>query len=173
MENDNVILVNENNIGVGFTNKLSAHKEGLLHRAVSVFIINDKGEWLIQKRAMNKYHSSGLWSNSCCSHPFPNETSLHAAERRLHEEMGMNVSLIHAFDFLYKVKLDNDLTEHEYDEIFIGFSNDIPKINLKEAMDFKFIAVLDLEESIKQKPFDYTFWFKELIPKVKRIINEI
>src|SRR5215468_430433 len=115
---EQVILVNELDEEIGTMEKLSAHEQGVLHRAISVFIFNEKGEMLLQQRASRKYHSGGLWTNACCSHPHPGEATHAAALRRLKEEMGFETSLKKAFDFVYKTSFDNGLTEHEFDHVF-------------------------------------------------------
>ena len=120
MENDKVILVNEHDDMVGIMDKMEAHQQGLLHRAFSIFIFNTKGEMLLQQRAFSKYHSGGLWTNACCSHPLPGEKTEDAAQRRLKEEIGFETSLEKIFDFVYKAAFENGLTEHEFDHVFAG-----------------------------------------------------
>ena len=160
MSKENVILVDENDNQVGVMPKLEAHQKGLLHRAFSVFIFNSKYELLLQKRASSKYHSGGLWTNTCCSHPREGEEILDAAKRRLIEEMGIDTSLRKVHDFIYKAELDNDLTEHEFDHVFYGIYNEDPIINEDEADDFKWIDMDSLNEDIKQNGDNYTIWFK-------------
>ena len=139
MSKENVILVDKNDNQVGLMPKLEAHQKGLLHRAFSIFIFNSKYELLLQKRASSKYHSGGLWTNTCCSHPREGEETLDAANRRLIEEMGIQTSLRKVHDFIYRAELDNDLTEHEFDHVFYGVYNEDPIINKGEADDFKWI----------------------------------
>ena len=141
MLKNQVVLVDSNDKAMGTMEKLEAHKKGLLHRAISVFIFNDKKELLLQRRAFDKYHSGGLWTNTCCSHPYPNEKIIDAANRRLEEEMGIITSLKKCFDFVYHAKLENDLIEHEYDHVFVGFSNQTPHLNLVEASSFKWLSM--------------------------------
>ena len=155
-----VIHVDENDTVIGLVPKLEAHEKGLLHRAVSVLLFNSKGEWLLQKRADEKYHSGGLWSNSCCSHPYPNEDVKDAAERRMREEMGMNCSLTKMFAFTYYAELDNDLTEYEIDHLFIGISDDLPVLNKDEVSDFRYISSQELKNEISSNPEQFTEWFK-------------
>ena len=155
-----VILVDINDSETGTMEKMEAHQKGLLHRAFSVFIFNSKGELLLQKRAKDKYHSGGLWTNACCSHPFPGENTLSAAKRRLMEEMGMNCDLEHAFSFIYKVNLDKGMTEHELDHVFIGVSDECPKLNVHEVEDFKYVTLEQAEQLIKNNPESLTEWFK-------------
>ena len=160
MSIEKVILVDENDNQVGVMPKLEAHQKGLLHRAFSVFIFNSKYELLLQKRASSKYHSGGLWTNTCCSHPREGEDTLDAANRRLIEEMGIETSLRKVHDFIYKAELDNNLTEHEFDHVFYGIYNEDPIINKDEADDFKWIDMDSLNEDIKTNGDNYTIWFK-------------
>jgi len=160
MSIEKVILVDENDNQVGIMPKLEAHQKGLLHRAFSVFIFNSKYELLLQKRASSKYHSGGLWTNTCCSHPREGEEILDAAKRRLIEEMGIDTSLRKVHDFIYKAELDNDLTEHEFDHVLYGIYNEDPIINKDEADDFKWIDMDSLNEDIKTNGNNYTIWFK-------------
>ena len=160
MSIEKVILVDENDNQVGLMPKLEAHQKGLLHRAFSVFIFNSKYELLLQKRASSKYHSGGLWTNTCCSHPREGEEILDAANRRLIEEMGIETSLRKVHDFIYKAELDNDLTEHEFDHVLYGIYNEDPIINKDEADDFKWIDMDSLNEDIKTNGNNYTIWFK-------------
>ena len=160
MSIEKVILVDENDNQVGLMPKLEAHQKGLLHRAFSIFIFNSKYELLLQKRASSKYHSGGLWTNTCCSHPREGEDILDAAKRRLFEEMGIETSLRKVHDFIYKAELDNDLTEHEFDHVIYGIYNEDPIINKDEADDFKWIDMDSLNEDIKTNGNNYTIWFK-------------
>lgn len=155
-----VILVNEHDEAVGTMEKMEAHQKGLLHRAFSVFVFNEKNEILLQQRAFSKYHSAGLWTNTCCSHPRPGEELLSAANRRLKEEMGIETELKHQSSFIYKTNFDNDLTEHEFDHVFVGIYNQSPVINTEEVNAFKWISLIDLRDWIINKPEDFTSWFK-------------
>ncbi len=171
-----VILVGSYDNQIGVSEKMEAHRKALLHRAVSVFIINSKGEWLMQRRALSKYHSNGLWTNTCCSHPNPNESSIDAAHRRLLEEMGMSCELNELFSFTYKEVLDNELTEYEFDHVFIGITDEKPTINLDEVMEYKYIIFSDLQKDIELNPNNYTVWFKMIFERVnelnlKKIVN--
>jgi len=161
-----IILVDYNDTETGIMDKMEVHRKGFLHRAISVFIVNTNGEWLLHRRAIDKYHSSGLWTNASCSHPYPAETNLEAARRRLKEEMGMSCPLNELFSFMYKEKLDNELTEHEYDHVFLGISDEKPEINTKEVMDWKYIAYNDLINDIEKNPLEFTVWFKKIVEKV-------
>ena len=125
-----------------------------------MFIFNDKNELLLQRRAVNKYHSGGLWTNTCCSHPRQNEKTKDAAKRRLLEEMGMRSTLKKQFDFIYKAKLDNNLYEHEFDHVFFGFTNDLPIINQEEVQEYTYKTLEDIGNEMKTIPEKYTEWFK-------------
>lgn len=157
---EKVILVDKNDNEVGTMEKQEAHVKGLLHRAFSVFIFNDKNELLLQRRAVNKYHSGGLWTNTCCSHPRQNEKTEDAAKRRLLEEMGLRSTLKKQFDFVYKAKLDNNLYEHEFDHVFFGFTNDLPIINPEEVEEYTYKTLEDIGNEMKTIPDKYTEWFK-------------
>ena len=160
MSKEKVILVDENDTQVGLMPKLEAHQKGLLHRAFSVFIFNSNHQLLLQKRAVSKYHSGGLWTNTCCSHPREGEEIINAANRRLIEEMGIKTNLRKVFDFIYKAELDNELTENEFDHVFYGLYNQDPIINTEEADDFKWIDMETLNNDITENGQNYTVWFK-------------
>ena len=173
MEEPLVILVDENDCQIGVAGKMEAHHRGLLHRAVSVFVINSRGEWILQRRALDKYHSNGLWTNTCCTHPYPDETTSDAAKRRLIEEMGIKCNLVDLFTFIYKEKLDNELTEHELDHVFFGISDDTPEPNTVEVEEWKTVTFTDLREDIAKNPFGYTFWFREIYERVNENIQKL
>jgi len=160
---EEVILVDAEDQVVGRMEKMEAHEKGLLHRAFSILILNEKGEMLLQQRAMEKYHSPGLWTNACCSHPRPNESNLDAAYRRLEEEMGMRTSMKEIFQFTYRAELEDGLIEHEIDHVFYGLSNENPSINSEEVMDFKWVDLCELQKDITLHPVKYTAWFKLLM----------
>ena len=160
MSKEKVSLVDENDTQVGLMPKLEAHQKGLLHRAFSVFIFNSNHQLLLQKRAVSKYHSGGLWTNTCCSHPREGEETINAANRRLIEEMGIKTNLRKVFDFIYKAELDNELTENEFDHVFYGLYNEDPIINTEEADDFKWIDMETLNNDITVNGQNYTVWFK-------------
>lgn len=160
---ENVILVDEQNNEIGIEEKLKAHLSGKLHRAVSVFLFNEDREMLIQQRAFEKYHSGGLWSNTCCSHPRPGEVVLQAAKRRLFEEMGIHCELEEIFQFIYKSALDHQLTEYEFDHVFVGQYAGIPKPNPLEACAYRWISIPELKYDISSHPEKYTFWFKKIL----------
>jgi isopentenyl-diphosphate delta-isomerase len=163
---NNVILVDETDKEIGVMEKLLAHKKGLLHRAVSVFVFNTDGRFLLQKRAMNKYHSGGLWSNTACSHPFPSESVAQAATRRLKEEMGLELNLKPAFGFTYKVVFSNGLIEHEFDHVFVGVSDVLPKPNEKEVMAWAYWSEKEIEYRLNEDPNAFTEWFKLIYKEV-------
>lgn len=171
--NDQVVLVDLNDNQIGITDKLAAHINGFLHRAVSVFIINSSGEWLLQQRADGKYHSSGLWTNTACTHPYPGESNLNAAQRRLYEEMGLKVNLIEAFTFIYNERLNNNLIENEFDHVFIGVSDDMPSININEVKAFRYIKFEELEKEINDNPENFTVWFKKIYKEVNEHIKSL
>jgi|TARA_Y100000813_G_scaffold117603_1_gene84351 isopentenyl-diphosphate delta-isomerase len=157
---ENVILVDEKDNQVGLMPKLEAHQKGLLHRAFSVFIFNSDYKLLLQKRASSKYHSGGLWTNTCCSHPRDGEDIIDAANRRLNEEMGIKTSLRKVFDFIYTAELDNNLIENEFDHVFYGVYDIDPIINKDEAEDFKWVDMETLKNDIENNKDQYTVWFK-------------
>ena len=160
MIEEKVILVDKRDNQIGLMNKQEAHIKGLLHRAFSIFIFNSKNELLLQQRAYEKYHSAGLWTNTCCSHPRHDETLLNAANRRLNEEMGMKCTLKKSFDFIYNASMPNNLIEHEFDHVFFGFSDDNPIINTSEVVNFKYMSLKDIEMDIEVNSNLYTEWFK-------------
>jgi isopentenyl-diphosphate delta-isomerase len=169
--NEMVILVDEADKEIGTEEKMKTHKEGKLHRAFSIFIFNPKGEMLLQKRAKSKYHSGGLWSNACCSHPRPGEDIEQAAHRRLMEEMGFDCDLQESFDFVYKANLDHNLTEYEFDHVFIGKYEGKIKLNPEEAEDFKWVNIDALKENVEKHPEKYTVWFKCALTEVLNFLS--
>ena len=156
---EEVILVDVNDQTLGTMEKLKAHQLGRLHRAVSVFIFNSKQELLLQQRAFTKYHSAGLWTNTCCSHPRSGELPISAAKRRLQEEMGLDVELHFSGTFIYKAALDQGLTEHELDHVFYGTSDALPILNPEEVHAYRWISKADLEIEIQKFPERFTYWF--------------
>lgn len=166
---DLVVLVNTKDKEVGFMDKMEAHQKGLLHRAFSVLIFNSKNEFLIQRRADTKYHSAGLWSNTCCSHPAPEEGIIEASHRRLKEEMGLTCdTLTDLYHFIYKIEFENHLFEHELDHVIVGFTDSQPVLNPSEASDWKYISFEELKKDIAANPDSYTFWFKVIFEKAYR-----
>lgn len=169
---EQVILVDENDQQIGLMEKMAAHEQAILHRAFSVFIFNSEGKMLLQQRALSKYHSGGLWTNACCSHPRNGETAIAAATRRLQEEMGFNTPIIPAFQFTYKAAFDNGLTEHEYDHVFVGKYDGTIHLNNEEVESFGHVFIEDIETDIIQHPNNYTEWFKIALPKVKAWVQQ-
>jgi isopentenyl-diphosphate delta-isomerase len=172
MMEEQVILVDEQDRQLGVMGKIQAHRNPVLHRAISVFIVNTKGEWLLQQRALGKYHSNGLWTNTCCSHPRPGEGSLEAANRRLYEEMGMVARLKEAFHFIYREELDNDLTEFELDHVFIGVTDETPQINKDEVRNYKYVSFSELKSDIQKNPQNYTVWFLKIVDRVNEYLTK-
>jgi len=160
MKEENVILVNKNDEQIGLMPKLEAHEKAVLHRAFSVFVLNDKNEMMLQQRAQHKYHSPLLWTNTCCSHQREGETNIQAGSRRLHEEMGFKTELKELFHFIYKAPFDNGLTEHELDHVMIGYYNEEPKINPDEVENWKWMSIEEVLKDMQLHPEIYTVWFK-------------
>lgn len=163
---DKVVLVDKNNNKIGIEDKMIAHTKGLLHRAFSILVYNEDREFLLQKRAGEKYHTPNLWTNTCCSHPFDDETYSNAVSRRLYEEMGMSCDLSEAFSFIYKANLTGNLTEHEHDTVFMGQTNQLPVINESEVSEFRYVSFSDLRIEISNHPNQFTPWFKMIINKL-------
>ncbi|QHS58260.1 isopentenyl-diphosphate Delta-isomerase [Chitinophaga agri] len=167
-----VILVNERDEETGLMEKMEAHEKGLLHRAFSVFIMNDNGEMLIHQRALDKYHSGGLWTNACCSHPMPGESVEAAAHRRLTEEMGFDCPLRELFQFTYRTEFDNGLIEHEYDHVWVGTYNGVINPDPGEVHAFRFLSVDELTRQLLATPGQFTSWFRLAFPKVIEHLRE-
>ena len=167
-----VILVNQNDQQIGLMPKLEAHQKAVLHRAFSVFILNDKNELMLQQRAAHKYHSPLLWTNTCCSHQREGESNLEAGNRRLYEEMGFQTELKELFSFIYKAPFDNGLTEHELDHVMIGFYNDDPIINPEEVERWKWMDIDSVREDMQAQPEVYTAWFKIIFDKFYHFLEE-
>jgi len=163
-----VILVNENDDPMGVMEKMEAHLHAKLHRAFSVFLFNNKAEMLLQQRAFSKYHSPGLWSNACCSHPQPGEETQTAAERRTKEELGIDVQLEKQFHLIYKARFDNGLTEYEFDHVFTGNFNDEPIVNPDEVYDYSFQSLEEIKHSLETAPQNFTAWFKIIFPEIEK-----
>ncbi|KJD35849.1 isopentenyl-diphosphate delta-isomerase [Tamlana sedimentorum] len=171
MEEEKVILVNEQDEQIGLMGKMEAHEKALLHRAFSVFVFNDKHELMLQQRAFSKYHSPGLWTNTCCSHQREGESNIEAGKRRLFEEMGFVTELEETTSFIYKAPFDNGLTEHEYDHIMLGYFNDAPEINTDEVEAWKWMPLEAVKNDINLNPDTYTEWFKIIFEKFYKHIN--
>ncbi|WP_417362067.1 isopentenyl-diphosphate Delta-isomerase [Galbibacter sp.] len=160
-----VVLVDEDDRQIGLMEKIEAHEKAMLHRAFSVFVFNDKGETLLQQRAAHKYHSPGLWANTCCSHQRDGESNLEAGMRRLQEEMGFTTELEEVLSFIYHAPFDNGLTEHEYDHILVGKYNQDPNVNPDEVASWKWVSLKDIKADIAEHPSHYTAWFKIIFEK--------
>jgi isopentenyl-diphosphate delta-isomerase len=165
MIEEQVILVNEHDEPIGLMPKMEAHEKAVLHRAFSVFILNERKEIMLQQRAAHKYHSPLLWTNTCCSHQRAGETNLQAGLRRLNEEMGFETPLKELFHFIYKAPFDNGLTEHELDHVMIGYYQNAPIINLEEVASWKWMSIEDVRMDILKNPQLYTVWFKIIFEK--------
>lgn len=171
MKFDELILVDEKDNPVGKADKMDVHRRGLLHRAFSVFIFNSKGEMLLQQRAMNKYHSGGLWTNACCSHPVHGEEMDQTIQRRLLEEMGFQAPVEKIFDFTYKESFENGLTEYEFDHVFAGEFDGEVNCNKNEVMDFCYKSMQEISRSVQEQPLKYTIWFRLAFPEVQEWWN--
>lgn len=163
---ESIILVDKNDVEIGLMEKMEAHEKGLLHRAFSIFIFNKKGDLLIQQRALRKYHSGGLWTNTCCSHPRPGENTLHAAQRRLKEEMGFEAELEKAFHFTYEAEFSNGLSEHEFDHVFVGTYDGIIEPDFNEVESYAYRPIPLLKTFIGKHPDFFTEWFLIAFPKL-------
>jgi isopentenyl-diphosphate delta-isomerase len=162
---EQVILVDEQDNPIGLMPKLEAHQKAVLHRAFSVFIFNDKGELMLQQRAKHKYHSPGLWTNTCCSHQREGESNVQAGKRRLQEEMGFTTDLREVTSFIYKAPFDNGLTEHEFDHVLLGYYEDDPVINPDEVASWKWMLLEEVKNDIDNHPDFYTVWFVIIFTK--------
>ncbi|HWN11995.1 MAG TPA: isopentenyl-diphosphate Delta-isomerase [Pyrinomonadaceae bacterium] len=158
-----LILVNETDEMVGVGEKIKVHQDGLLHRAFSIFIFNSHGELLLQRRALSKYHSPGLWSNTCCGHPRPHEQVMVAAQRRLKAEMGLDCRLETFGSFIYRADVGDGLVEHEFDHLLIGHSDLDPTLNLEEAMAWKRANFATLGRELGKRPDDFTHWLRVIM----------
>ena len=163
---EQVILVDVDDCEIGLMEKMEAHKQAVLHRAFSVFLFNTQGKMLLQQRALTKYHSAGLWTNTCCSHPRPGETLENAVSRRLMEEMGITAKVSKAFDFIYQAALPDHLNEHEFDHVFIGNFDDEVHPNHLEVANFVYQSMEEIAANLQSHPENYTVWFKIAFPKV-------
>lgn len=167
MEKETIVLVDEKDNETGTEEKIKAHQDGgKLHRAFSVFVFNKRGEMLLQKRAKEKYHCGGFWTNTCCSHQRPDESLEQAAHRKLKQEMGFDTELKEIFSFIYRASFENGLTEHELDHVFIGTFNGEPNLNPEEAEDFKWVSPEELEKDVKENPDKYTPWLRKVLRRV-------
>ncbi|MDP9195591.1 MAG: isopentenyl-diphosphate Delta-isomerase [Pseudomonadota bacterium] len=169
---ETMILVNDRDEQTGTMEKMETHRQGLLHRAFSVFIMDSRGRLLLQRRAAGKYHCAGLWSNTCCGHPRPGEAVEAAARRRLQEEMGFSVPLRPAFELSYRLPLENGLTEHEYDHVFVGLHDGPVNPDLAEVGDHAFRTVADILDDMTHSPGLYTPWFALILPRMQAWVRD-
>jgi isopentenyl-diphosphate delta-isomerase len=168
-----VVLVNERDESLGTMEKMEAHRKGVLHRAFSVFIFNSKGEMLLQQRALGKYHSGGLWTNACCSHPGAGENVADAAARRLKEEMGFSVPLKKIFDFIYHSEMENGLTEHEFDHVFTGQHDGVISPDKDEVKDYCYKSLESIRQNLQSHPHHFTAWFHIAFPRVEKWMRDL
>ena len=173
MSKEYVILVDEQDLEIGTMEKMEAHEKALLHRAFSIFIFNDNGQLMLQQRAFEKYHSPGLWTNTCCSHQRKGETTMNAAHRRLVEEMGFDTVLEEKFAFIYKATFDNGLTEHEFDHVLVGNYNKAPLLNFDEAANWRWVSLENVKKDIDTSPENYTPWFRIIFQKYYEFIEVV
>lgn len=171
MSDIEVILVDPHDNPLGTMEKQQVHLQGLLHRAVTVYVFNRRGQLLLQRRAQDKYHCGGQWSNTCCGHPFPGEETRHAAERRLYEEMGMRLPLMPAFEISYHLPVTDGLSEHEYGHIFFAVSDEHPQLNPREADAWRYSDLAELEAEIAATPQRFTPWFRHTLTKVREYLD--
>jgi isopentenyl-diphosphate delta-isomerase len=169
---EKVILVDELDNEVGTMEKLEAHRKGRLHRAFSIVVFNSKREILLQKRAKTKYHSGGLWTNACCSHPQPNESMAEATARKLRQEMGIAPQLKFSFKFIYQARLESNLVEHECDHVFTGLFDGEPVVNAEEVEDWRFVNLVSLKKDISENPTSYTYWFPLILSHRELVIGD-
>lgn len=172
MKEEQVILVNEQDEPIGLMGKMEAHEKAILHRAFSVFVLNDQNEVMLQQRAAHKYHSPMLWTNTCCSHQRAGETNIEAGIRRLSEEMGFTTELKELFHFIYKAPFDNGLTEHELDHVMVGRYNGVPEVNPEEVASWKWMSIEDIKSDMKSHPESYTVWFKIIFDEFYHYLEE-
>jgi len=166
-----VVLVNEQDEPIGTMEKMEAHHEPHLHRAFSIFLFNNKNEMLLQRRALTKYHSGGLWTNACCSHPYPGEPVADAANRRLDEELGISTPLQKAFHFTYQAEFENGLYEHEFDHVFIGHFSGTPTPDPEEVADYCYKTIAEIKHDLETIPADYTPWFIIALPYLEKYLQ--
>lgn len=173
MDKELIIEVDSLDNEIGAIEKMEAHQKGVLHRAFSIFIFNSKKELLLQKRAKNKYHSGGLWTNTCCSHPHPSVPIEKTLEEKLMQEMGLKPPLQHQFHFIYRCEFDNHLIEHELDHVYFGFTDELPNPNPEEADDWKYMNMEDLKVDLYSHPDKYTVWLQICFTQVYELWKEL
>lgn len=161
-----ILLVDENDKEAGYGEKHEVHKKGIFHRAFSIFIFNSQKQLLLQKRESNKYHSPGLWTNSCCSHQRQNELLSEAIHRRLKEEMGFDCELKEVFTFSYRVEFNPELIENEFDHVFVGYYDGEVTPEPYEVEDYKWMTLEEIKKDMEKNPDMYTYWFKICFPKI-------
>ncbi len=157
-----IIMVDENDRELGPIEKMEAHHKGILHRAFSILVFNSNKQLLLQRRSLSKYHTPGLWTNTCCSHPRFGEDLEHAVHRRLQEEMGFQCELKELFEFLYKTTFEMNLHEHEFDHVFVGFYDGEVVVNPEEVSEYQWVDINTIKLDIERYPEKYTYWFKYL-----------
>jgi len=167
-----LILVDKNDMEIGLLDKTTVHQTGVLHRAFSVFLFNSVGSLMLQRRALSKYHSPGLWSNTCCSHPRKGEKTSEAVSRRLKEEMGLECNMEFGFSFIYKFEFENHLTEHEFDHVYFGKSDDLPEPDPTEIKAWKYMSLHKLQDEIFLNPNNFSVWMKICLPKVIQHVKQ-
>lgn len=170
MNEEQVVLVNQHDEAVGTMGKLRAHQEGVLHRAFSVFLFDEQGRLLLQRRSAGKYHSAGLWTNTCCSHPRPTEGVHEAAVRRLREEMGITTELEQKFSFIYRAELGNGLLEHELDHVLFGTYSGAAMPDPNEADAWKYVHPDQLDADMRSHPDQYTVWLRICWEQVRKAL---
>jgi isopentenyl-diphosphate delta-isomerase len=170
---EKVVVVNEHDVAIGVEEKTRAHLLGVLHRAFSIFVTNSAGQLLIQRRALAKYHSRGLWSNTCCGHPRPGESINQASRRRLREEMGVDVNLESVFQFRYRAHLEDGLIENEYDHVLVGLFNGVPEPNPAEVAEYRWVDPATLSLELEAHPENYTYWFRISFDRVFEQSNQL
>ena len=172
MAKEEVILVDTEDRPIGIMEKMEAHQSGgKLHRAFSAFVFNKNNELLLQRRALSKYHSGGLWTNTCCSHPRPGEKTIDAGKRRLEEELGISCNLEEAFTFIYKAPLDNETTEYEFDHVLIGSFDGKLQLNHEEVESIKWLTLSEISILMKENPEEFTVWFKIAFERVENYMK--
>jgi len=170
---EKVVVVNEHDVAIGVEDKTRAHLLGVLHRAFSIFVMNSAGQLLLQRRALAKYHSRGLWSNTCCGHPRPGESINQASRRRLREELGFDVNLESVFQFRYQAHLEDGLIENEYDHVLVGLFNGVPEPNPAEVAEYRWVDPATLSLELEAHPENYTYWFRISFDRVFEQSNQL